>query len=381
MSPITSPSAEEAAGPAAASGARSGPVIVIGHTGLLGQAVMRVAAERGLRTIGISRRTVPGLNLARQADLGPYLDRLTPSLVVNAAAMTDLASCEADPSAALELHTRLPGLLADWGRRCEVPWVQVSTDHYWNDIENALHDESAPVSPPNAYARTKHSGEVQALRDPNCLVLRTNLVGFRGLAGQPTFVEWALAALAGGEPFDGYTDVWSSSIEVHQFARAMFDLVKMGTSGLLNLAGHDSVSKADFIAALAEAGGYDPKPLQRVPRPARQRPRRANAMGLDVARVEALLGRAMPTLAEVIEAIVTSPGMPRPTARMATGDEAATPSAADEADLPLRLQPPSPSLSHASARAPAQARRTPADGPGAPVLHDPEEGRPDVELA
>lgn len=341
----------------AASG--KGPVIVIGHTGMLGQAVLRVAAERGLRTIGISRRTVPGLNLARQADLGPFLDRLAPSLVVNAAAMTDLASCEADPSAALELHTRLPGLLADWGRRRQVPWVQVSTDHYWLDIENTLHDESAPVSPPNTYARTKHAGEEQALRDPNCLVLRTNLVGFRGLSGQPTFVEWALAALAAGDGFDGYTDVWASSIEVHQFARAMFELVQMGTSGLLNLAGHDSVSKADFIAALADAGGYDARAMRRVSRPGRQRPRRANAMGLDVARVEALLGRAMPTLAEVIEAIVSSPGMPRPTVRMVAGDGGAP---AGDADLPLPLKTPSATAAAAAAQ-------------------DPEEGRPDVELA
>ena len=335
-------------------GGRTGPVIVIGHTGMLGQAVMRVAAEHGRRTIGISRRTVPGLNLARQADLGPFLDRLTPSLVVNAAAITDLASCEADPSAALEVHARLPGLLADWGRQRHVPWVQVSTDHYWHDIENTLHDENAPVGPPNTYARTKHAGEEQALRDPNCLVLRTNLVGFRGLAGQPTFVEWALARLASGEPFDGYTDVWASSLEVHQFARALFELVQMGASGLLNLASHDSVCKADFIAALAEAGGYDARAMQRAPRPNRQRPRRANAMGLDVSRVEALLGRALPTLAEVIEALVASPGMPKATARITAPDAAGHPGAApartstassaanpavNQADQPLELAP------------------------------------------
>lgn len=295
---------------------RRSPVVVIGHTGLLGQAVMRVAGERGLRTLGVSRNTVPGLNLARQADLAPFLDPLAPSLVINAAAITDLGANEADPSAALEVHARLPGLLADWGRRRGTPWVQVSTDHYWLDIENTLHGEAAPVSPPNTYARSKHAGEEAGLRDPGCLVLRTNIVGFRGRAGEPTFVEWALTALAGGEPFDAYTDVWASSIEVHQFAHAMFDLVKLGTTGLLNVASRESVSKADFIAALARSGGYDEQLARRVPRPARQRPRRANAMGLDVSRAEALLGRALPSTAEVIDAIVASPGMPKATVRM-----------------------------------------------------------------
>ncbi|MBI5718021.1 MAG: sugar nucleotide-binding protein [Burkholderiales bacterium] len=333
LAPMQRPDAPGARGAKGAKGAKAGPVMVIGHTGLLGQALMRVAGERGLRTLGISRRTVPGLNLARQADLAPFLDRLAPSLVINAAAITDLASCEADASAALELHVRLPGLLAEWSRQRGTPWVQVSTDHYWNDIENTLHAEEAPVSPPNTYARTKHAGEELALRNPNCLVLRTNLVGFRGRSGAPTFVEWALAALAAGEPFDAYTDVWASSIEAHQFAHALFDLVKMGTTGLLNLASREAVSKADFIAALAEAAGYDAEHMRRVPRPPRQRPRRANAMGLEVARAEALLGRALPGAAAVIEAIVASPAMPKPSVRI---------DLSRGTDVPLDLDTPTP---------------------------------------
>ncbi len=292
---------------------KQGPVVVLGHTGLLGQALMRVAVRRGWRTLGISRRSVPGLSLARVADLAPWLNPLNPSFVINAAAITDLGANEADPMAAMELHARLPGLLADWGRARGTPWVQVSTDHYWGGNENQLHDEHAAVRPPNVYARSKLEGEQLALRDPGCLVLRTNIVGFRARAGAPTFVEWALATLDRGQPFDTYTDVWASSIEVHQFSEALFDLVEVGVTGRLNLASSESTSKADFIEALAHASGHDPGLLRRVSRPARMRPRRATAMGLDVARAQAWLGRSLPGLAEVIDAIVVSPGMPKPT--------------------------------------------------------------------
>lgn len=277
---------------------------------------MRVAAERGQRALGFSRSSVPGLSLARQSHLAPYLDPLAPSLVINAAAITDLGANEADPAAALEVHAQLPGLLAEWGLSRRTPWVQVSTDHYWGGNENVLHDEAAPVHPPNIYARTKREGELHALRDPGSLVLRTNIVGFRGRAGQPTFVEWVLAELARGQRFDAYIDVWTSSIEVHQFARALFDLVEQRATGLLNLAGGESASKAEFISALAHAGGYDPKLARPVPRPARQRPRRASAMGLNVQRAQALLGRALPSLDDVIAALVASPSMPKPSAHI-----------------------------------------------------------------
>ena len=294
-------------------GPKKGPVIVLGHTGLLGQALARVAMLRGWRTIGISRRTVPGFNLARLSDLAPWLDPLVPALVINAAAMTDLAASEANPRAAGELHEQLPARLAEWGRTSGVPWVQISTDHYWNHTENVLHDEEVPVRPPNVYARSRRAGEQRALRDPRCLVLRTHVVGFRGRSDAPTFVEGALEALAQGVPFDADTDEWASRIEVHQFARALFDLVEVGATGLVHVAARESVSTAGFIAELARASGHDARLLRRVPRPSTSsKPTRANAMGLDVTRAEALLGRPLPGIDEVIAAVAASPAMPRP---------------------------------------------------------------------
>ena len=314
-------------------GPKKGPVIVLGHTGMLGQALMRVAMLHGWRTLGISRRTVPGLNLARVQDLARWLDPLAPALVINAAAMVDLAANETDPGAAGEVHEQLPARLAEWGRASGTPWVQVSTDHYWNGSENLRHDEEVPVRPPNVYARSKRAGEQRALRDPGCLVLRTNVVGFRG-RGEPTFVEWALAALARGEPFDAYTDVWASSIEVHQFARALFDLVELGATGLVHLAARESVSKAHFIEALARASGHDPRLLRPVLRPRSGRPPRANAMGLEVARAEALLGRKLPSADEVIAAIVASPAMPKASPSLVL--------APSEQHVDLPLEPPMP---------------------------------------
>ena len=289
-----------------------GPLVVLGHTGQLGQALMRVAERRGWRALGVSRRSVPGLSLARLPDLAPWFKPLAPALVINAAAITDLGAAEADPMAAMELHARLPGLLADWGRATGTPWVQLSTDQYWRGEHNELHDEAAPTEAPNVYARSLLEGEALALRDPGCLLLRTHIVGFRGRAGAPTFVEAALAALARGEPFEVCNEVWASRIEAHQFAEALFDLVEAGAHGRLNLAAREATSEVEFVEALAHATGHDAQHLRRVRRPTRSRLRRANATGLDVARAEALLGRALPTAAEVVDAVVASPGMPRP---------------------------------------------------------------------
>lgn len=275
----------------------AGPVLVLGASGLLGQALMAELARRGRPAVGWSRGQ-GGVDLAAIDALAPRLDAQAPSLVVNAAAITALDRCEREPAAAWLLHARLPGLLADWSRTRGVPFVQVSTDHYFSGPVNALHDEDAPVAPPNEYARSKLAGEALALTAPRALVLRTNIVGRRGWPGQPSFAEWVVERLCAGAPFDGWTDSWSSSLEAGQCAAALLDLADRGATGLLNLAARDSTSKADFIAGLGDALGRPARALRRVPRPAGGLPR-ANALGLDVRRAEARLGRPLPTAHEV----------------------------------------------------------------------------------
>jgi dTDP-4-dehydrorhamnose reductase len=276
-------------------------IVVLGSTGLLGQALMQEARRQGWQAMGLSRGS--GVDLAHAASLAAVLDPLRPAMVINAAANTKLESCEQHPREAHALHVRLPALLASWCCSHRVPWVQVSTDHYYCGPRNELHAESAPVWLCNEYARSKYVGESLAAASELCLVLRTNIVGFRRWAGQPTFVEWAIAALRGSEPFTAYDDVWASSIEVGQFAQALFEMVDRGAHGIYNLAAREASSKADFIAALAAALGLDARHCRVAHRPAQTEPMRANALGLDVGRAEAVLGRLLPTAAEVIAAL------------------------------------------------------------------------------
>jgi dTDP-4-dehydrorhamnose reductase len=278
-------------------------VVVLGASGLLGQALMLELHRRGTKAVGLSRGT--GVDLARVARLDAVLDAHEPTLVINAAAITQLELCEREPEAAWALHARLPGLLAQWATGTGVPWVQVSTDHYFRAEENLLHDEHAPVALLNEYARSKHAGEAAALTSPLALVARTNIVGRRGWPGLPSFAEWAHEALRAGKPFAAYTDAWASSMEAGQCAAALLDLAALGARGLVNVASRESISKARFIGELARAADLDAGPMQQQPRPRGGLPR-ANALGLDVRRAESLLGRALPTAAEVASALATA---------------------------------------------------------------------------
>jgi dTDP-4-dehydrorhamnose reductase len=280
-------------------------VVILGSTGMLGQALLREAERRRVPYVGLARGAPDNhaIDLTDDVALEEALRWNDGRTIINAAALTDLDTCEKDPAQAYALNTRLPSVLARHCQRTGRRLVQISTDHYYVGDTNRLHDEQSPVHLLNEYARTKYAGEAFAAACPESLVVRTNIVGLRGWEGKPTFVEWALQALRGTREFTAYEDVWASSIDVDLFAAALFDLIERGASGLLNVAARESTSKLDFIRALAEALSLPHAhclPGRHAGRPGTPR---ANALGLDVARAEALLQRRLPANDEVIAAL------------------------------------------------------------------------------
>jgi dTDP-4-dehydrorhamnose reductase len=259
--------------------------------------------------VGLARAT--GTDFGRGvslAELQALLEPLDPVLLINAAAVTDLAWCEANPVPTWALHAQLPGVLANWTRQTGTPWVQVSTDHYFSEMQNVLHDEAAPPLPPNEYARSKLAGETMALTNPQALVIRTNIVGRRGWHGRPNFAEWLDARLRSGESFAAYTDVWASSMTASQCAQLLLALANSGARGLLNLAAATAISKAEFVDMYAAAAGLPSAGA--VPQARPQQPLdgipRANALGLDTTHAQTLLtplGLRVPKAEEVAAAL------------------------------------------------------------------------------
>jgi dTDP-4-dehydrorhamnose reductase len=223
--------------------------------------------------------------------------------VVNCAAVTDLDLCERQPTTAYLVNTRAAGLIAgasaEIGARC----VHVSTDHFFTGDGAMLHDEAAPVRLINEYARSKYAGEALALTVPETLVVRTNLTGWRCWVGRATFLEWAVGALERGEAISGFADFYTSTLDADTLANAIFDLVAADAGGLFNVAARTAMDKASFLRNLARtlglpAEGIRDGSVRLLPTP------RAESLGLDVRKAEAVLGYRLPDVMDVIAALV-----------------------------------------------------------------------------
>jgi len=280
-------------------------LLVLGSTGMLGQAFMAEAALRGESVIGVARQGADrSCDLTDARALEELFTATSPTLIVNCAALTDLARCETDPDAAFAVNARAVALLAEKCRLHEARLVHVSTDHFFTGDGRAVHDEAAVPRLINEYARSKFAGEAFALSLPGALVLRTNVTGLRGWEAKPTFAEWLMSAIERDEPLTLFDDYFTSTLDSHSFARACFALLDQGASGLWNLASSQVASKLEFATALASRMGRNLAHAQ-AGSVRGLTPRRAESAGLDVRKAEALLGRRLPALEEIVDALVT----------------------------------------------------------------------------
>jgi dTDP-4-dehydrorhamnose reductase len=242
---------------------------------MLGQALMQEGERRGFEMIG------GRVELRDTEALMAHVDYHQPDLIINAAAVTDIAACEESPGLAYEINT-LPVLAIIQGN---TRLVQISTDRYSD----------------NVYAKTKQAAEDIALLKPDNLVVRTNIVGFRG-HGKPTFAEWAIDVIETGKPVTLFDDFYARSIDVWSFSEILFDLLELDISGRIDIASREEVSKKQFVEALAAKIG---KPLNATVGSIKGlTPARLPHCTLDVSGVERLLRRPMPDLDDVVNSLV-----------------------------------------------------------------------------
>lgn len=279
-------------------------LLVLGATGLLGQAFIAEARARAMPCSGVARSGADHVVDVTDAQaLRALICDISPAVIVNCVAVTDHALCEEQPALAFLVNARTPALLADLCGELGARLVHISSDHFFSGDGSTPHDESAAVKLLNEYARAKYAGERLALTDPRALVIRTNIVGLRRWPGRPTFAEWALDAIEHGRPMTLFDDFFTSSVHTRACAAAVLDLVNADVHGLVNVASSQVSSKREFLRALARALGanIDYAGTGSVRELV---PPRAESLGLDVTRAQALLQRKLPNLADTITALM-----------------------------------------------------------------------------
>jgi len=256
----------------------------------------RIGAVRSARAEGTLFDEYVAADLEDPTAVVRAIEERRPDVVVHSAAMASHEACEDDPQRARLINTAASEVLARAAAGTGSRFVLISTDAVFDGARGHYTEDDTPT-PTSVYGRTKVEAEQAALAATDALVVRTNFFGWSP-TGRRSILEFFVNALTAGQQVRGFTDFTTSSAYAQVLAEALWDLSEAEASGIVHLTSPDAMTKYDFGVAVAAEFGLDASLIT----PARSdiRPPREGDISLDVGRVQALLGRSLPTMTEGI---------------------------------------------------------------------------------
>lgn len=243
--------------------------------------------------------------------LDKSLARVRPDLIVNPAAWTAVDRAEDEPAMALRLNRDLPGWIGEWCSANDVPLVHFSTDYVFSGTRDLPWTEEDTPAPESVYGETKLDGEraIEA-SGARALIVRTAWL-YSHFPGN--FLSAILTRAGRGEPLTVVSDQIGSPTWAGHLADAVVELVRRHDelgAGVqrFHVAGRGRCSWHEFaelaVARAAEAGVLDaPVPVEPIAS-ARwpQKARRPTWSVLDCTRYERLVGQALPSVEDGLDA-------------------------------------------------------------------------------
>lgn len=207
-------------------------LLVLGATGMLGSAVLRVFAARpGIEGVGSARsagslgrlpadvaaRVVTGIDVENPDALVRLFARTRPDVVINCVELIKQLAEADDALAAIPINALLPHRLARLCGAADARLIHISTDCVFRGDRGGYTEADLPDAC-DLYGRSKLLGEVDY---PNAVTLRTSIVGHE-LGSAHGLIEWFLAQPG---PVKGYAKAVFSGLPTCELARVIADHV------------------------------------------------------------------------------------------------------------------------------------------------------------
>jgi|SRR6185437_4108993 len=145
--------------------------LITGGSGQLGRELTRILSRQGV-VVAPSRAE---LDLARPATIREAIRRVRPTVIVNAAAYTDVDRAESDRAACMAVNADGPAVLATEASRASAALIHYSTDYVFDGTKSGAYVETDGPAPLSVYGQSKLDGErALATSEAAWIVVRTS---------------------------------------------------------------------------------------------------------------------------------------------------------------------------------------------------------------
>ena len=179
-----------------------------------------------------------------------------PHVVIICAAMTWVDGCEKSQDRAYDINCNASFSLALAAKQLGAKTVYISTDYVFGGVAPIYGDrymEEDTLAPLNAYGSSKQKGEklVLAVSRGNLVLRTSSLYGPDKL--RKNFPCQVVRKLRDSQPFPAFTHVVSSPTYSPDLAECVIQLLANDCSGVMHLAGPESVSKYEWALIVAKS--------------------------------------------------------------------------------------------------------------------------------
>ncbi len=195
-------------------------ILITGSQGQLGRELFQAGQTGGCNLLVPSHQQmdITDINAVKN-----FIGLHQPSLVINAAAYTQVDQAEIESSLAFAVNKTGCRNLAQICAKNEIPLFQVSTDYVFNGQKNTPYRESDLISPIGVYGRSKAAGETEIRSNlKEHIILRTSWL--YGVHGQ-NFVKTILKLAGTKENIRVVSDQYGSPTDAGDLAKAIFAIV------------------------------------------------------------------------------------------------------------------------------------------------------------
>jgi dTDP-4-dehydrorhamnose reductase len=238
-------------------------ILLIGKHGQLGWEL-----NRSLATLcELTSIDYPEIDLGRPETVRDSIRQVRPTMIVNAAAYTDVDKAESEQELAWKVNGLAPGVIAEEARKVGAIFIHYSTDYVFDGKKGHPYVEQDLPNPLNAYGRSKLEGERQVQAGGGTsLILRTSWVYSLRKGG---FVNKVLSWARQQETLRIVDDqvanpTWARMLaEITAQVLAHDDDYIRSRAGLYHLAGSGFTSRFEWARLILE---LDPKRNEQVVR-------------------------------------------------------------------------------------------------------------------
>lgn len=130
-------------------------ILIFGFEGMLGSDLMKVFSD--CNVVGLEKNDV---DITQEVEVEKRIKELSPQIIINAAAYTDVDGCEINYSLAENVNGKAVGYLAKIADKIGAIFIHYSTDYVFNGEKKGGYVENdGPKNPINFYGKSKLLGE------------------------------------------------------------------------------------------------------------------------------------------------------------------------------------------------------------------------------